>query len=70
MAGTASGLSSALGIVIGGMFTVLGGMVYQGDYRPVAALIALSATLTALSWLLVRWATKRHTQGEQAPTPS
>ena len=54
MAGTASGLSSALGIVVGGCFTVFGGMIYRGDYLPVAALIATSATLTALSWVLVR----------------
>lgn len=54
MAGTASGLSSAMGIVVGGCFTVLGGFVYRGDYLPVAGLISLSAFLTALSWLLVR----------------
>jgi DHA1 family bicyclomycin/chloramphenicol resistance-like MFS transporter len=60
MAGTASGLSSAVGIVIGGCFTVLGGLVYRGDYLPVAGLIALSAALTALSWILVRLTLGRH----------
>jgi DHA1 family bicyclomycin/chloramphenicol resistance-like MFS transporter len=60
MAGTASGLSSAVGIVIGGCFTVLGGLVYHGDYLPVAALIALSATLTAFSWIGVRLTLGRH----------
>lgn len=54
MAGTASGLSSSVGIVVGGVFTVLGGMIYDGDYQPVAWLISLSALLTALSWALVR----------------
>jgi DHA1 family bicyclomycin/chloramphenicol resistance-like MFS transporter len=54
MAGTAAGLSSAMGIVLGGCFTVIGGSLYRGDYLPVAALIATSATLTALSWALVR----------------
>ncbi|MEM1413076.1 MAG: multidrug effflux MFS transporter [Pseudomonadota bacterium] len=54
MAGTASGLSSSVGIVLGGVFTVLGGMVYDDIYQPVAWLIALSALLTALSWGLVR----------------
>ena len=66
MAGTASGLSSALGIVIGGCFTVFGGMVYRGDYLPVAALIATSAGLTALSWLLVRATQHRHPAGIDA----
>ncbi|MEJ2535027.1 MAG: hypothetical protein P8008_06075 [Gammaproteobacteria bacterium] len=59
IAGTASGLSSAIGIVIGGMFTVLGGMLYHGDYLPVAMLITTSATLTAASWLMVRVALAR-----------
>ncbi len=54
MAGTASGLSSSVGIVVGGVFTVLGGLVYEGDYLPVTGLIAASALLTALSWVAVR----------------
>lgn len=58
-AGSASGLSSSLGIVLGGMFTVLGGAVYDGHYPPVAWLIAASAGLTAASWLLVRVALAR-----------
>jgi DHA1 family bicyclomycin/chloramphenicol resistance-like MFS transporter len=59
MAGTASGLSSAIGIVVGGTFTVVAGFVYQGDFAPVSWLVGLSASLTALSWGLVRWAHKR-----------
>lgn len=54
LAGTASGLSSSVGIVVGGLFTVFGGLLYRGDYLPVAGLIAGSAVLTALSWTLVR----------------
>lgn len=58
MAGTASGLSSSVGIVVGGVFTVFGGLVYDGDYLPVTGLIAASAVLTALSWVAVRLASR------------
>ena len=54
MAGTSSGLSSALGIVLGGLFTVLAGFLYKGDFTPIVWLVALSTTLTALSWLVIR----------------
>lgn len=54
MAGTSSGLSSALGIFLGGMFTVLAGYFYQGNFMSVAWLVAASTTLTWLSWLIVR----------------
>ncbi|MEM7281906.1 MAG: Bcr/CflA family efflux MFS transporter [Pseudomonadota bacterium] len=54
IAGTSSGLSSAVGIVVGGSFTVMAGFIYKDDFTPVAVLICVSATLTALSWLLVR----------------
>ena len=54
IAGTSSGLSSAVGIVLGGSFTVMAGFVYQDDFTPVAALICVAATLTGVSWLLVR----------------
>jgi DHA1 family bicyclomycin/chloramphenicol resistance-like MFS transporter len=54
MTGTSSGLSSALGIVLGGVFTVLAGVVYSGSFIPVAWLVAASTTLTWLSWLMVR----------------
>ena len=53
IAGTASGLSSAIGIVIGGMFTVFSGYLYQGEFMPVAWLIATAATLSALFWVWV-----------------
>lgn len=60
LAGTASGLSSSVGIVLGGLFTIVGGTLYDGDYLPVAWLIALSAGLTAASWMLVRLARPRN----------
>lgn len=53
IAGTASGLSSAIGIVIGGMFTVISGYVYEGSFLPIAVLVAVAATLSALCWLWV-----------------
>ena len=57
IAGTSSGLSSAVGIVLGGSFTVIAGFIYDGSFEPIAILIAVAATLTAVSWLLVRQVT-------------
>jgi DHA1 family bicyclomycin/chloramphenicol resistance-like MFS transporter len=54
LAGTAAGLSSALGMVLGGLFTVLAGALYAGDFTPVALLIATSAALTTASWAVIR----------------
>jgi hypothetical protein len=54
LAGTAAGLSSALGMVIGGSFTVAAGKLYQTDFSPVALLILGAATATALGWLSIR----------------
>lgn len=53
MAGTASGLSSAIGIAIAGLFTVAAGLVYRGDYEPVAWLVTAACVLTAAAWGLV-----------------
>ena len=50
MAGTASGLSSAIGIAIAGLFTIAAGMLYRGDYLPVAWLITLACVLTGAAW--------------------
>lgn len=52
IAGTASGLSSAIGLVIGGSFSVLTGTVYDGQYSAVAIIILLTCCATGLSWLL------------------
>ncbi|MEQ8263750.1 multidrug effflux MFS transporter [Pseudohaliea sp.] len=54
LAGTAAGLSSALGMTISGAFTVAAGMVYGGDFTPIALLIATGSLLTFLSWLSIR----------------
>lgn len=55
MAGTAGGLSSAIGIVVGGLFTVLAGFMYHGDFLSASWLITAATTLTAGSWLLRRF---------------
>ena len=52
MAGTASGLSSAIALVIGGSFSILSGWLYRGDLVPAAGLIAFACTAIALSWVL------------------
>jgi MFS family permease len=52
MAGTASGLSSASGLVLSGSFTVIAGLLYSGAFRPVAALM-LAATVLAAGGLLL-----------------
>ncbi|MFK7955294.1 MAG: multidrug effflux MFS transporter [Lysobacterales bacterium] len=55
MAGTAAGLSSALGLLIAGSFTVMAGAVYTGGFFPVALLMFGACTATALScWLAQR----------------
>ena len=52
MAGTASGLSSAVGLVVGGSFTVVSGSLYTGEFRPIGTLIFVATLASALSWLL------------------
>lgn len=54
LAGTAAGLSSALGMTVSGLFTVAAGVIYAGDFTPIAALMALSAGLTFLAWWVIR----------------
>ncbi|MDJ0927721.1 MAG: multidrug effflux MFS transporter [Gammaproteobacteria bacterium] len=54
IAGTSSGLSSALGLVLSGAFTILSGSLYDGRFLVVASLIALAGVLTALTGLMVR----------------
>jgi DHA1 family bicyclomycin/chloramphenicol resistance-like MFS transporter len=54
MAGTSSGLSSAIGILVGCLFTVLTGYLYEGDFLSVACMFAVASTLTSLSWVVVR----------------
>ena len=52
MAGTASGLSSATGLVLSGLFTVVTGLIYTGPFLPVAMLVLLACSLAAGGWLL------------------
>jgi len=53
IAGTAAGMSSALGLMIGSSFTVAAGFVYDGRFQPVAALMLATTCLTLGSWLLI-----------------
>ena len=53
IAGSSSGLSSALGLVIGGMFSVLSGLVFDGRLLPIALIVAVSTILCGMSYLLV-----------------
>ena len=52
IAGTASGLSSAIGLVVGGSFSIVAGSIYDGSYLPVAVLMCAAAVLTAISFLI------------------
>ncbi len=52
VAGTASGLSSAMGLVVGGSFSIIAGVMYTGDYQPIALLIFVAAIAVAASWKL------------------
>lgn len=54
MAGTASGLSSAIGLVLGGSFTVVSGSLYAGNITPVVQLIGFACVAAAASWRLAR----------------
>lgn len=49
ISGTASGLSSALALVVSGSFSILSGYVYSGSFMPVALIIAASAALTVVT---------------------
>lgn len=52
MAGTASGLSSAMGLVIGGSFSVLSGALYTGEFLSIGLLILFATAACAGSWIL------------------
>lgn len=54
IAGTSSGLSSAMGLVLSGAFTIVSGFLFTGSFTPIAALIAAAATLTAATTWMVR----------------
>ena len=54
VAGASSGLYSSIGLAIGGLFSILSGAIYDGNFSPIAAIIMISTMLCALSYLLVR----------------
>lgn len=52
IAGTSSGLSSAIGLTLSGVFTIVAGLVYKDSIIPVVVTMALVALLTAgTGWL-------------------
>ncbi|MFO1355588.1 MAG: MFS transporter [Gammaproteobacteria bacterium] len=57
IAGTASGLSGSLALVVSGSFSIISGEVYVGSFSPVAWLIAASAAATTAAWWMARSAT-------------
>lgn len=54
IAGTAAGLSSSLALAASGAFSIVAGALYTGSFTPVAMLIALSASLTLVTWRMSR----------------
>ena len=61
IAGSSSGLSSALGLVIGGMFSVLSGLVFDGRLLPIALIVSASTILCGLSYLMVLSGKRKNT---------
>ena len=53
IAGSSSGLSSSMGLVTGGLFSILSGAFYSGQFLPIASLVTLSTVLCGLSYLLI-----------------
>ena len=53
IAGLGSGLSSSLGLLIGGMFTIVSGALYDGTAVPTVVLIAICTTSSVLGFLLI-----------------
>ena len=54
IAGASSGLSSSLGLVTGGLFSILSGSIYTGEFIPIAIIVWLSTCFCYLCFLLVR----------------
>ena len=61
IAGSSSGLSSALGLVIGGMFSVLSGLVFDGRLLPIALIVSASTILCGLSYCMVLSGKRKNT---------
>jgi len=60
IAGSSSGLSSAIGLTLSGVVTIVAGLVYTGSFISIALLMALIATLTAGTG----WLTRRETAAQ------
>ncbi len=54
IAGTATGLSSSLALVLSGSFSIMAGSAYTGNFLPVAGIIATSALLAAAAYAMTR----------------
>ncbi|MEO7385505.1 MAG: multidrug effflux MFS transporter [Gammaproteobacteria bacterium] len=54
IAGTAAGLSSSMALVLSGSFSMLAGLLYAGDFLPVAGLIAASSAMAGVTYWLTR----------------
>tara|TARA_B100000959_G_C14997961_1_gene631563 strand:- start:26131 stop:27333 length:1203 start_codon:yes stop_codon:yes gene_type:complete len=54
IAGASSGLSSSLGLLTGGLFSILSGSIYTGEFMPIAIIVWLSTFFCYLCFLLVR----------------
>ena len=61
IAGSSSGLSSAIGLVIGGMFSILSGLVFDGRLLPIALIVSASTILCGLSYFLVLSGNRKNT---------
>jgi len=53
-AGSASGLSSSIGLITAGIFSVIAGNIYDGSYPVIAFIICLCTFASGISWLIVR----------------
>jgi DHA1 family bicyclomycin/chloramphenicol resistance-like MFS transporter len=54
IAGTASGISSSLGLCLGGVFSIVAGFLYTGSFAPIALVMSACATLAAAMHLMSR----------------
>ena len=43
-----------MGLVLSGAFSIVSGMVYTGSFIPIALVIAVAATLTAITGWMIR----------------
>ena len=53
IAGSSSGLSSSMGLMIGGLFSILSGAIYTGEFLPIATIVSVSTIACYLSYRLI-----------------